>query len=672
MSGPPDTAKRMVVDTLHGVVIEDPYRWLEDQNSPETRAWIEAQNRYTESFFDRFPNMERIRERLSKYLEIDQIKVPLVRGTRHFYRKRTASQEQYLIYMREGFDGTDRVLVDPHDLSSDFTTSVEVGDVSLDGKLLAYFVRQGGADEIAVKFLDADSGVELADSLPTALYFGLSINADKSGFYYVKVDKLGSRVRYHEFGTDFSSDETLFGEGYGPTEYIVATLSEDGRWLRIDVHYGSSGSKTDIFVKDVRNDGPITAAVKDIDAGFYGFMGGDRMFILTNYNAPNWCVYATKLTAVSIDNWKLIIPEDTGAVIENLGCVGGKIFVNYLKNVHSVVKIFEPGGTSAGEVPLPSLGSAGDMFGEWKGSEGFFVFESFLTPRNVYRYDMKSGESSEWQTRTAVSLGEDIEVKQVWYSSKDGTRVPMFIAHRKEIILDGSNHTFLTGYGGFNLARTPHFKAAHAVWLESGGVVAVPGIRGGNEFGEKWHRAAMFENKQNTFDDFIAAAEWLTENKYTNPERLAIRGGSNGGLLMGAVMNQRPDLFGAVLCTYPLLDMLRYHKFLMGPYWIAEYGSADNPEQFEYIYKYSPYHNVIPGGDYPAVMFVGGDWDTRVDPLHGRKMTALLQDQTGSDNPVLLFYDAKAGHSGSDPVSKEVEENAVQLGFLFWQFGIRP
>lgn len=672
IADPPESNKQPVVDTLHGVVIEDPYRWLEDQNSPETRAWIETQNSYTESFVSRFPGMDRIRESLGRYIKVDEVASPVIRGSRYFYEKRLAGQEQYVIYMRDGLDGTDITLVDPHNMSADFTTSVEIGDVSMDGKLLAYFRRQGGQDEVAVHFLDLDSGVELADSLPTALYFGLSINADNSGFYYVLVDRTGGRVRYHEFGTDFSSDPALFGEGYGPTEFIGAVLSEDRRWLQISVYYGSSGSKTDIYVKDVRNNGPVTAVVKDINAGFYGTIGGDQMFIMTNHNAPNWCVYAAKLTSPSVDKWKLIVPEDTSAVIETFGTAGGRIFVNHLENVSSVVKIFQPDGTYLGQLPLPSMGSAGSVIGEWKGSEAFFAFESFYTPKSIYRFDLVSKESKRWQTGVGLSLGEDIEVKQVWYSSKDGTRVPMFLIHRKGISLDGNNHTYLTGYGGFNLAMTPYFKASHAVWLETGGVVAVPGLRGGNEFGEKWHRAAMFENKQNTFDDFIAAAEWLIENKYTSPEKLAIRGGSNGGLLVGAVMNQRPDLFKAVLCTYPLLDMVRYHKFLMGPYWIAEYGSADNPQQFQYIYKYSPYHNVTPAGDYPAVMFVTGDSDTRVDPLHARKMTALLQDQTGSGNLVLLVYDTKTGHSGGDPASKQIDENAVQLGFLFWQLGIEP
>ncbi|UCE23619.1 MAG: S9 family peptidase [Candidatus Zixiibacteriota bacterium] len=669
---PPATDERVVVDTLHGVAIEDPYRWLEDQNAPDTRAWIKAQNEYTQSFVAKFPGMNWIENRLSQLQRVDKAEIPIERGGKYFLRKRSADQEQYLICVRDALNGADKVLVDPHRLSEDLGLSAEIGDISADGKLLAYEIRKGGEDETVIRFLDVESGEHLQDSLPRALYFGISINADNSGFYYVRIDLDGGRVFYHRFGSDPASDELVFGGQYTPSEWMTISQPEDRSYLLIRVSFGSSGDKCEMYVKDVLNDGPIVTMVKDVKAGFYDRLADDRIYIMTNYQAPNWCLYAAEVANPAMDNWRLIIPERKDAVMDDCGAVAGKLFLTYLENGGSEVRIFEADGKYTGELKLPAFGTVRRVAGNWEGDEAFYNYSSFNMPKTIYRLDINTGDSEVWH-RPEVSIDSDkFEIKQVWYNSKDGTKVPMWLAHKKDIVLDGSNPTYLTGYGGFNLGVTPSFRETYPVWLEMGGLLAYPCLRGGNEFGEEWHRAATFENKQNTFDDFIAAAEWLIENKYTSPENLAIRGGSNGGLLVGAVMNQRPELCQAVICTYPLLDMLRYHKFLMGPYWVTEYGSADNPDHFDFIYKYSPYHNVKKGIDYPAVMYVTGDCDTRVDPLHARKMTALMQTTVGSDIPVLLLYDTEAGHAGDVAVSRKVRELGTQLGFLAWQLGLEP
>ncbi|MFQ5454294.1 MAG: prolyl oligopeptidase family protein [Candidatus Zixiibacteriota bacterium] len=461
----------------------------------------------------------------------------------------------------------------------------------------------------------------------------------------------------------------IFGEEYDSEKIISSSLSEDGHYLIMSLYYGSSGSKTEIYYKDLFNDTPVIPLVNDIDAEFYGSVAGDIMYMKTNWKASNWRIIAADLTNPSKENWSEVIPNSE-AVIENFSLTGGKIFVNYLENVNSHVEIYTPDGKEAGEISFPSLGTVSGVYGHWDGNEAFYQFTSFHIPSTIYHYDLSTDEQEIWAQQNVPVNTDNIEVKQIWFQSKDGTKVPMFVVHKKGLELDGNNPTYLTGYGGFNSSYKPYFSSTAVLWVEQGGIYVVTNLRGGGEFGDAWHRAAMFEKKQNTFDDFIAAAEWLIENKYTSPSKLAIAGGSNGGLLVGAALTQRPDLFQAVLCSYPLLDMLRYHKFLVGSFWISEYGSADSAEQFEYIYKYSPYHNVHQGTKYPSVFFVTGDADTRVDPCHARKMTALLQSATTPDNPVLLYYDTKAGHSRGTPLTKRIDDQVVKIGFLSWQLGM--
>ncbi|MBM3747569.1 MAG: S9 family peptidase [Acidobacteria bacterium] len=663
---PPKTRTDNVKEVLHGAEIVDPYRWLEDQKSPETRAWIDAQNQYTRSLLDPLPGRAELEKRQAALMKIDTTSMPRARGGRYFFTKRRADQEQSVLFMRRGLSGKDEMLVDPHPMSADRTTSVMFRGFSKDGTLAAYAIRQGGEDEVAIRFLNVDTRKELPDVLPKARYGGLSMKHDKSGFYYSRRNPDGYRLYYHGLGA--ASDPEIFGKGYGPEWGVSGVISEDGRYLVIHTVRGSAADDCEIYVQDLARGGPIVPIVRGIQGRFFGEAAGDTLYVHTNWQAPKGRVLAIDLKSPAREKWREVIPESS-AVIDGVSLAGGRLFVNYLENVRSSLRVFSAEGQPLGEIPVPALGSVSGMNGDWDRDEAFYSFSSFHIAGAIYRYEVSTGKQSVWWKPNIPVNSEDFEVKQVWYESKDGTRVPMFLLHRKGVKLDGERPTLLTGYGGFNMSNTPGFRAAAVLWAERGGVYAVANLRGGGEFGEEWHKAGMLDHKQNVFDDFIAAAEWLVANRFSKPARLAIQGGSNGGLLVGAAMTQRPELFGAVVCTYPLLDMVRYHKFLLARLWVPEYGSAENPEQFRYIHAYSPYHRVRPGTKYPAALFVTGDSDTRVDPLHARKMAALVQAATGSDKPVLLLYDTKTGHSGGMPVSRQIEDGTDILSFLWSQVG---
>ena len=666
---PPKTRAEETKDTIFGTAVADPYRWLEDQNAPETRAWIDEQNRYTDAILGALPGRDRISARLAQLLKIDTISIPFERGGRYFFSKRSASQQQPVIYMRE--NGKDVALIDPNTWTKDATSSAALLDVSQDGKLIMYGVREGGADETTGIILDIDSRKELPDRFPRARYSGVNITNDRKGIYYAKYENgVGGRVLYHEMGTDVAKDVEIFGKGYGQGVSISPSLSRDGKWLTIFVSYGSAAKKVEVYVKDLEKNGEITPIVNDLDATFTGLIEGGHFYMLTNWEAPNRRVMDVDLKNPARANWRTIVPESQ-FVITGMQLAGGKIFVGYLENVNSKVKVYETSGKFVRDVQLPPLGSGGGMSGQWDKDEAFYGFSSYKQPFTIYRYQVSTGKQEEWARINIPVKTDQIEVKQVWYESRDKTKIPMYIAYKKGMKLDGTNPTYLTAYGGFNSSMTPGFSTFAAYWIEQGGVYAVPNLRGGGEFGEKWHLAGMLEKKQNVFDDFIGAAEWLINNKYTSPQKLAIAGGSNGGLLVGAAMTQRPELFQAVVCSYPLLDMIRYDKFLVAKFWVPEYGSAEKEDQFKYLLAYSPYHNVKQGVKYPAVLFITGDSDTRVAPLHARKMAALMQAMTGSDKPVLLHYDTKAGHSGGTPVSKQIEDLTDTLSFLFWQLGMK-
>jgi prolyl oligopeptidase len=671
VTGPPKADVEAVTETIHGVEITDPYRWLEDQNSARTRAWIDAENTYTDSVLSRIPGRAALKEKVTSFLKTESMSAPRVRNGRYFFLRRRADQDQSSLYMRQGVDGKDELLIDPLTLSPEHTVTVNLLAASQDGSLIVYGLRQGGEDEITPHLLDVDKHKELPDQLPRARYSGISILPDKSGLILTRVLPQGPRVFFHSMGTNVDADKEIFGQGYGPEKSIGTDVSDDGRYLIIVVYYGSAATKTEVYFQDLKAKGPVTPVVNDVSAAFYATLAGDRLFLRTNWNAPKWRILEVDLTNPGRDHWREVIPEGDAAM-EGLSAVGGKLAVSFVQDAVSRVRLYDTNGKLLRELKPPTLGSLSTPFGEWNRSESFYFFTSFHIPATIYRYDVASGKQTVWFQSKVPIQTEQYEVKQVWYPSKDGTKIPMFLAYAKGLKLDGSNPTLLTGYGGFNLSSGPGFSAFAAAWISNGGVWALANLRGGGEFGEAWHHAGMLEKKQNVFDDFIAAAEWLVSNKYTSPQHLAIRGRSNGGLLMGAMITQRPDLFAAVSCGYPLLDMVRYHKFLIASYWVPEYGSSDDPEQFKYIYAYSPYHHVRPGAKYPAILFTSGDSDTRVAPLHARKMTALMQAANGSDKPILLHYDTKAGHIGATPVSKEIDITTDELDFLMWQVGMAP
>jgi len=671
-SGPPVARRDDLKETIHGTVVEDPYRWLEDQNSPETREWIDAENKYTQSMIGNLPTRPFIEKRLGELLKVDNYKETFERNGRYFYAERKADQDQFVLMMRKSATGEGEVLVDPHPLSADHSTSVNFSDVSEDGALMAYEIRKGGADETEIHLMDVNTRKELTDHLPAARYFDVSLAPDKSGFYYDLMTDAGPRVRWHKMGTDSNADTEIFGKGYGPEKIIVSQLSEDGRWLVTTVLYGSSADKTEVFYLDRKVGGEMKPLVTGIDARFFAGVGGEHVFVHTNWSAANGRVLAIDLNHPEQANWKEVIPEQKDAVIESMNLAGEKIVLTYLKNVTSHINFFTPMGQPAGEVSFPAMGTVSEFAGRWDGKEAFFDFSSFHIPKTIYRYNTETKTKSVFARVNAPVNSGDLELKQVWYQSKDGTKVPMFILARKGLKLDGENPTYLTAYGGFTVSMTPQFSATAVVWAENGGVFALPNLRGGGEFGENWHKAGMMEKKQNVFDDFIAAAQYLIDNKYTSSHKLAIAGGSNGGLLVGAAVTQRPDLFRAVVCKYPLLDMIRYQNFLVAKFWVPEYGSSDNAEQFQYLIKYSPYQNVHKDTKYPAVLFITGDSDTRVAPLHARKTAALMQWAQGGDDPILLHYDTKAGHSEGRSTKKLIEDATDEISFLWWQLGVTP
>jgi prolyl oligopeptidase len=666
---PPTTRIDSAKDTYGSTVVPDPYRWLEDQDSPETRAWIVAQQKCTEAALSNFPGRAQISKRLAELLHTDSFETPVERGGSYFFLKRPAGQDLSLLYVRRGLNAPEEVLIDPLPWSSGHSANVALVSVSRDGKFVFYGRRDGGQDEITPRVLDVGTKTTLPDAFPKAQYFGFQPTPGNKGLYYVRVTPDGPRAFYHLMGSDAANDKLIYGNNLGKDILLTLRLSEDGVYLVYLVSHGSGSEKTEIYVQNVNENGPVLTAVNDEKSLFYPTLAGDRLFLLTNWKAPQWRVISTALATPQREHWREIVPA--GDVhLEAIAASGGKLIGHYTHNATSELKVFDGDGKLQTSIGLPALGSVGTISGRWESSEFFYSFESYNFAPSILRYDVKQAESEVWARDKVPFDPAAFEIQQVWYESKDKTRVPMFLFHKKGLKIDGSNPVLLTGYGGFDVSETPFYWPLLVVWVEHGGIVADANLRGGGEFGEAWHRAGMFEKKQTVFDDFFAAAEFLIASKYTTASRLAITGGSNGGLLMGAAMTQHPELFRAVVCSYPLLDMLRFQKFLKGPYWVSEYGSAENPEQFKYLYAYSPYHRVVDGAKYPATLFVTGDGDTRVAPLHARKMAARLQADNGSNHPILLLYDTKSGHSGGRPVDKTIEELTDRLSFLFWQLGV--
>jgi prolyl oligopeptidase len=662
---PPQTEVRPVTETIQGVQITDPYRWLEDQNSPETRAWIDRQNAYTDSVLSKLPDKQRFAQRIESLLSTDQMSTPVVRNGRYFFTKRAVGQDLFAIYMRDRTDGPDILLIDPAPMSPKHTTNVGLSDVSEDGKMLAYFVREGGADEFEVRFFDVDGRHDTGAVLPRARYSGVSIAPDRNTTYFSRMLTEGFRVFRRPINGGL--DEKLFGDGYGPEKIIDSNLSDDGRYLTIQVSYGAAAKKTEIYLKDLTNDGPVRTVVNDLDARSYADVAGDTLVIQTNWDAPNDRVMVVSAASPARANWRELVPENKSAVLQGTSAAGGKLFLRYLQDVKPRVLGYGLDGRPQGEIHFDTIGSLSDVSGTWNSPVAFYRFGSFALPPTTYAYDVPSGKSTIFFRQSAPVNPDDFTVEQVWYNSKDGTRIPMFLMYKKGLQRNGANPTLLTGYGGFNLASLPNFSASAVTWAENGGVYALANLRGGSEFGEAWHRAGMLENKQNVFDDFAAAAQYLIDQRYTSPQHLGISGGSNGGLLVTALTTQHPDLVKAVIVNYPLVDMIRYQKFLVAGFWVPEYGSSDDPQQFRWIYAYSPYQHVTKGTKYPAMMFITGDADTRVAPLHARKMAALMQASNASDNPVVIRYHVSSGHSGGEPLREQVNNAAESLAFLMSQ-----
>ena len=656
--------------------ITDQYRWLEDAKSPETRAYIAAQNAYTAEYFSQVKMLPAVVDEMTKLLKVDFISTPTKRGDRYFFAKRLADENQASIYMRVGLHGADEKLIDASKLSADQNTSVNTMNLTEDGSMMAYGVRVGGADEVEVHFLDVATRKETGDVMPRARYSGVDISPDKAGVYYSKLfPHEGNRVFYHKFGTPLESDPMILGKEYrgeklGEIDGVSVRATANGHYLVFRIGRGVPATREDILIKDLRvKDSPIVPLVYGIDSRFGEFNVDDTFYMRTDYKAPNGRVLKV-VQGKSPDEWPVIIPEGKD-VLEAVNVVGGKMYALRMKDVKSEVTIYSLDGKAEGKIAFPGIGAGSTLSGRAVDTEGFYTFQSIITPPTIFHYDTKTGRSEVFDKQNVPFDSAQYEVKQVFYTSKDGTKVPMFIAGKKGLKRDGSERLLMTGYGGFALSETPVWNPEYAWWMQQGGWFALPNLRGGNEYGEEWHKAAMFEKKQNVFDDWFAAAEYLIANKYTTPERFAIRGRSNGGLLMGASMTQRPDLFGAIWCGYPLLDMLRYQMFEMGRTWTTEYGSAENAKDYPYILKYSPYQNVKAGTKYPAIFFFTGDGDTRVDPMNARKMTPLMQTATSSGRPILLHYSLKGGHSAGVSQTQLVQDYADEMGFLWTETGTK-
>jgi prolyl oligopeptidase len=734
----PKTDVKQAIDMFHGVKVLDNYRWLEDGTSPATQKWVEQEMAYTRGVLDPLPGREAIHQRLTQLLSIGSVTPPMIAGRHYFYTKREGMQNQPILYVREGLNGEDRVLVDANTLAADGTIALDWFQPSENGKYVAYGTSPSGSEMSTLHIIETKTGTVLPDTIERTRAASIAWRLDNSGFYYTRYPKKGDvpagqemynrHVYYHALGDDPANDDKLiFGEGRDPEDWPSVHLSNDGHWLLISVSQG--WTKSELFLMDVKKGTPPSR----ITAGKNFLYGGEvydgKLYITTNEDAPRYRVFVADAGNYDREAWKELIPQ-TDAVLQGAAVFGGKLFAQYEQNASSQLKLFDLEGKKISDIDLPAIGTVFGTGGRWDRDEIFYGFQSFTVPPSIYRVDLKSLATSDPQGLKPESVAESggtlrraslaqgrlkaesralpkpvdrmsssttepvlwtkvdapsidpstYEVNQEWFKSKDGTRVPMFVVHKKGVgtaqIKNGKNPTLLTAYGGFNVSLTPSFSRTAYLWMEHGGIYAVANLRGGAEFGEDWHRAGMLEKKQNVFDDMIAAAEHLITEKYTDKNHLAIQGGSNGGLLMGAMMTQRPDLFRAVVCQVPLLDMLHYQDFQIAKLWIPEYGTAENAEQFKWLYAYSPYHHVKAGTEYPAVLFMTADTDTRVDPMHAKKMAALMQVEAkngaSKTRPILLRIESKAGHGAGKPVTKQIEEFTDVYSFLFWQLGVKP
>jgi prolyl oligopeptidase len=671
----PITRKSDQVDNYHGIQVADPYRWLEDPDSEDTKAWVEAQNKVTFGYLKEISAREKIQQRLTKLWDYERYGIPFKEGNSYFYFKNNGLQNQSVLYTLKSLDGEPKVLLDPNKLSEDGTVALSGLSISEDGKLLAYGLSTSGSDWQEWKVRDVETGKDLKDHIKWIKFSGASWTHDSKGFFYSRYDEPNQKSQledvnyyqklfYHRLSTPQSEDILIYQRPDQKEWGFSGGVSEDGRYLIISVWLGTD-PKNLLFYKDLTNpNSEVVELINKFDAD-YSFVDNDGsvFYVRTDLDAPRRRLIAIDVKNPAKENWREIIPQAT-ETLDGVGILNNQFVADYLKDARSQVKIFGLNGDFLREVELPGIGSAGGFGGKRHDTETFYSFTSFTIPGAIYRYDMVTGKSTLFRQPKVDFNPINYETKQVFYESKDGTQIPMFITHKKGIKLDGNNPVYLYAYGGFGVPLTPSFSVSLLVWMEMGGVYAMPNIRGGGEYGEEWHQAGMKSKKQNVFDDFIAAGEWLIKNGYTKSEKLAISGGSNGGLLVGACMVQRPDLFGAALPAVGVMDMLRFHKFTIGWAWTSEYGSPDDAEDFKVLHAYSPLHNLKKGTAYPATLITTADHDDRVVPAHSFKFAAALQAAHDGDAPVLIRIETKAGHGAGKPTAKIIEESADRWAFL--------
>jgi prolyl oligopeptidase len=685
---PVPTRTGPVVENFFGREVRDPYRWLEDGESEEVRHWTELQNAYTRALLDRVPGRNRLHARLGELLAIGTVSAPTVRRVsgeelRYFYSRRDGQQNQPVLYVRNGVAGRDEVLLDPNALSTDGVVALDWWMPSNDGTQLAYGLSQNGDEQSTLRVRDVVRKRDLPDRIERARFASIAWLPDNKSFYYTRHPQKGEvpegeedyhrAVFLHRLGDDPARDPLVFGKDRKMTDSPAVDISPSGRWLLVTVHQG--WAQNELHLCDLaQTPHPFVPLAVDRHAIFDATAMNDVIYVRTNDGAPRYQLYAVDPKKPAREQWKLLIPESPD-VLDSITVVGREIVATYLADASSRIRRYSQTGQLKGEVPLPTLGSTMAVSGLWSGHDVFFDYASFAVAPTVYRLDLRRGGAAApeaWQAVRAPIDSSEFEIERVRATSKDGTQVPIFLVHRRGIARDGRTPTLLTGYGGFNVNIVPTFSRSSYAFLERGGVLAVANLRGGGEFGEEWHRAGMLGQKQNVFDDALAAARHLIALRITDAAHLAVQGGSNGGLLVGALITQAPELFRAAVSAVPLLDMLRYHRFRIAKLWISEYGSPEDPAQFPWLYEYSPYHHVRPGTHYPAVLFTTAESDSRVDPLHARKMTAALQAATSSNLPVLLRVDSKAGHGAGKPLAKSVEEQTDVWSFLFAELGVVP
>lgn len=665
-----------VSDSYFGTRVADPYRWLEDDNSEETKAWVKAQNEVTFSYLRQLPKRDELRARLEKAWNYERVGVPFEEGGRWFYSRNSGLQNQSVLYVTEYLDAEGRILLDPNTLSEDGTTSLTETAPSPDGNLLVYGLSKAGSDWQEFRIKDIGTGQDLTDVLEWIKFSGASWAKDSSGFYYSRYPQpkegaalteanKNQKVYFHKLGTPQSEDRLVYERPDQPDWGLHAYVTDDGRYLTFTVTEGTDPKKR-IFYQDLSQPGSqVVELLNDFDAS-YGFIDnvGSVFYFRTDLEAPRYRVIAIDVTRPEREHWKEILPQ-TEDKLDGVSCVGGQLLCEYLKDARSDMRAYDLDGKLVRQIQLPGIGTTGGFGGRRDDPVTFYHFTSFTTPGVIYRYDVASGESTLYRQPKVDFDGSAYETKQVFATSKDGTRVPMFLVYKKGLKLDGTNATLLYGYGGFNISLTPGFSISRAVWLEMGGVYAMANLRGGGEYGADWHRAGTKLTKQNVFDDFIACAEWLQKEGYTSPEKLAIMGGSNGGLLVGACMTQRPELYGAALPAVGVMDMLRFHQFTIGWAWKSDYGSSEKEDEFKALHAYSPLHNLKPGTRYPATLVTTADHDDRVVPAHSFKFAARLQACQAKDGPpVLIRIETSAGHGAGTALKKVIEETADEWAFL--------